>query len=169
MNNRVEILLKEIRETIDGRRARGEYPVGYESSIETEHLELFGIDTNKDQWLNEQLRTLKLLQTEINAWSAIEQDGSRNKIIRLIREVAMSRHQLRRMNLEIARINHLMTEILISLVEEATLSHARRTMVLSAELQAVSERTQMIDGIVVIVRGLEKQVSELQAQIQNQK
>jgi hypothetical protein len=36
-------------------------------------------------------------------------------------------------------------------------------------LHAVAERAQLIDGMVVVVRGLEKQVSELQAQIQNQK
>lgn len=169
MNNRVEILLQEIRDTIDGRRARGEYPVGYEALIETEHLDLFGIDKKKDEWLEEQLRRLKQLQTEIDAWSSVEQDGSRNRIIRLVREVAMSRHQLRRMNLEVARINQLMTAILVSLVEEATLSHARRTKILSAELQEVAEQAKLIDGIVVIVRGLEKQVSQLQAQIQNQK
>jgi hypothetical protein len=169
MNNRVEVLLKEIRETIDGRRARGEYPAGYEASIETDHLAQFGIDPHRYDWLEGQLLMVKKLQAVVNEWSAIEEDTSRNKIIRLIREVAMSRHQLRRMNREIAQINQIITDILVALVEETTHSHERRTAVLSSELQAVVERAQLVDGLVVVVRGLEKQTSELQAQIQNLK
>jgi hypothetical protein len=99
----------------------------------------------------------------------IEQDASRNKIVRFIREVAMTRHQLRRMNNELVQINQVVIEILVSLVEEVDKSHSRGSAILSSELQAVSERAQLIDGLVVVVRGLEKQVSELQAQIQQQK
>jgi hypothetical protein len=169
MNNRVEMLLKEIRQTIDERRIQGDYPKGYEASIENEHLGQFGIDPSRDAWLESQLQLVAKLQAAVNTWSPIEEDTSRNKIIRLVREVAMSRHQLRRMNREVAQINQQITEILVSLVTETAQIHERRTAILSSELHAVAERAQLIDGMVVVVRGLEKQVSELQAQIQNQK
>jgi hypothetical protein len=169
MNNRVEMLLREIRHTIDKRRARGDFPTGYEASVENENLEGLGLDVSKDKWLESQLELVKQLQHTVGAWAAIEEDSSRNRAIRFIREVAMSRHQLRRMNIEIAQINQLITEILVVLVEETSRSHERRSAILSSELQAVAERAQLIDGVVVIVRGLEKQVSELQAQIQQQK
>ena len=169
MNNRVEMLLKEIRQTIDERRIQGDYPKGYEASIENEHLGQFGIDPSRDAWLESQLQLVAKLQAAVNTWSPIEEDTSRNKIIRLVREVAMSRHQLRRMNREVAQINQQITEILVSLVTETAQIHERRTAILSSELHAVAERVQLIDGMVVVVRGLEKQVSELQTQIQNQK
>lgn len=169
MNNRVEMLLREIWQTIDERRARGDFPVGYEASVEQENLEGLGLDVSQGKWLEIQLELVKQLQHTVGAWTPIEEDSSRNRIIRFIREVAMSRHQLRRMNVAIAQINQQITEILVVLVEETARRHERRSAILSSELQAVAERAQLIDGVVVVMRGLEKQVSELQAQIQQKK
>ena len=169
MNNRVEMLLREIRHTIDERRARGDFPMGYEASVENEHLELLGLGSEKDSSFESLIVLIHNLQASVMAMAPIHEDATRNRSIRFIREVAMSRHQLRRMNLEIAQINQLITEILVVLVEETARSHERRSAILSSELQAVAERAQLIDGVVVIVRGLEKQVSELQTQIQQQK
>ena len=169
MNNRVEMLLREIRHTIDERRARGDFPTGYEASVENEHLELLGLGSEKDSSFESLIVLIHNLQASVMAMAPIHEDATRNRAIRFIREVAMSRHQLRRMNLEIAQINQLITEILVVLVEETARSHERRSAILSSELQAVAERAQLIDGVVVIVSGLEKQVSELQTQIQQQK
>jgi hypothetical protein len=169
MNNRVEMLLREIRHTIDERRALGDFPKGYEASVENEHLELLGLGSEKDSSFENLIVLIHNLQALVMAMAPIHEDATRNRAIRFIREVAMSRHQLRRMNIEIAQINQLITEILVVLVEETARSHERRSAILSSELQAVAERAQLIDGVVVIVRGLEKQVSELQTQIQQQK
>lgn len=169
MNNRVEMLLKEIRHNIDERRTRGVFPGGYEASVENEHLDVLGLRSEIDGSFEAQIALVHSLQGLVSSMAPIEHDASRNKAVRFIREVAMSRHQLRRMNNELVQINHIITEILVSLVEEVAKSHSRGSAILSSELQAVSERTQLIDGLVVVVRGLEKQVSELQAQIQNQK
>jgi hypothetical protein len=169
MNNRVEMLLREIRQTIDERRARGDFPAGYEDSVQNEHLKILGLGSEKDSSFENLISLIHKLQALVISMAPIQEDVTRNRIIRFIREVAMSRHQLRRMNLEIAQINQLITEILVVLIEETARSHERQPAALSSELQAVAERTQLIDGVVVIVRGLEKQVSELQAQIQQQK
>ena len=169
MNNRVEMLLREIRHTIDERRALGDFPKGYEASVENEHLELLGLGSEKDSSFENLIVLIHNLQALVMAMAPIHEDATRNRAIRFIREVAMSRHQLRRMNIEIAQINQLITEILVVLVEETARSHERRSAILSSELQAVAERAQLIDGVVATVRGLEKQVSELQAQIQQQK
>lgn len=163
------MLLREIRQTIDERRARGDFPAGYEDSVQNEHLKILGLGSEKDSSFENLISLIHKLQALVISMAPIQEDVTRNRIIRFIREVAMSRHQLRRMNLEIAQINQLITEILVVLIEETARSHERQPAALSSELQAVAERTQLIDGVVVIVRGLEKQVSELQAQIQQQK
>jgi hypothetical protein len=169
MNNRVEMLLREIRHTIDERRARGEYPAGYEASVENEHLQLLKLGSENDTSFENLVVLVHKLQDSVKSIAPIEEDATRNRAIRFIREVAMSRHQLRRMNNEIIQINQIIIEILLALVEETSRIQKRRSLTLSADLQALAERAQLIDGVVVIVRGLEKQVSELQAQIQQKK
>ena len=161
MSNRVELLLREIRATIEQRRRNGEYPVGYEDKMEQEHLNSLGIDTAITERWEDHVYKLRALQTAVVSLSEIEVDISRNRIVRLVREIAMSRHQLRRMNKELRAINLLLVEVMADLLEDLIEVKKSQQNIFAHQSEAITSRMLTIDELAVQVRALQRHVDEL--------
>lgn len=161
MNNRVEELLRRVRDDIRRSREAGVLSTDYEKSVETDHHRVMGLDTGHDERVEENLLLLRELNAAMEAFSEIETDQSRSRLLRLIREVAMSRHQLRRMNSELRRINSMLVEMMSRVLEEAARLDKDRAVRMSADAAMIQERVAVIDQLVVLVRDLQGQVDDL--------
>lgn len=161
MSNRVELLLSEIRANIEQRRKNGEYPVGYEEGFEKDHLNLLDIDTSATQRWEDHLQKLRALQTAVVTLSEIETDRSKNRIIRIVREIAMSRHQLRRMQKELQAINLLLVEVITDLLEDLIDVKNSQQNVFAHQSEAISSRMASIDELAVQMRALQRHVDDL--------
>ena len=118
------------------------------------------LDPVTDVRLEENLRCLSDLTRAMEAFSEIEEDHSRWRIARFMREVAMSRHQLRRMNSELRRINSLLIQMLSRLMDESVRLEAERRSTRSTDQLMLQERIAAVDQLVVVVRDLQQQLDD---------
>jgi hypothetical protein len=95
-NNRIDEILKQIQDGIDSRRAAGAFPAGYELGVEEEHRLQLG-KKSLDEIHQIQLLLSHLEQLKIAMAQLIEtpEDTSRFRLIRIIRDTARTRHDLR--------------------------------------------------------------------------
>jgi hypothetical protein len=161
--NRIDEILNQVGLQIIERRLAGNFPPGYENLVERDHdLQLGKI---RESQIEASTRLMALLQELHEAMGEIIEtppDESRFRLVRIIRDAARVRHDLRetkRRLMEVHnRIEELLKEISVSILSR-TLESDRLATQLSYQ---VIERTMLLDQVVVLCRDLEKRLSAIE-------
>lgn len=158
--NRIDEILNQVGLQIIERRLVGNFPPGYEDLVERDHdLQLGKIretELETPERLSAQLLALRDAMDEI---VELEPDTSRFRLVRIFRDTARVRHDLRATKQQIKevheRIEELLKEISIA-IEVKTLRRDRLATQLSYQ---VIERTMLLDQVVTLCRDLEKRLA----------
>jgi hypothetical protein len=161
--NRIDEILNQVGLQIIERRLAGNFPPGYEDLVERDHdLQLGKI---RESQIDASTRLTGLLRELREAMAEIIEtppDESRFRLVRIIRDTARVRHDLRetkRRSMEVHnRIEELLKEISISILSK-TLERDRLATQLSYQ---VIERTMLLDQVVVLCRDLEKRLAAIE-------
>ena len=161
--NRIDEVLNQVGLQIIERRLAGNFPPGYEDLVERDHdLQLGKI---RESQIDASTRLTGLLQELREAMAEIIEtppDESRFRLVRIIRDTARVRHDLRetkRRSMEVHnRIEELLKEISVSILSK-TLESDRLATQLSYQ---VIERTMLLDQVVVLCRDLEKRLAAIE-------
>ena len=161
--NRIDEVLNQVGLQIIERRLAGNFPPGYEDLVERDHdLQLGKI---RESQIDASTRLTGLLQELREAMAEIIEtppDESRFRLVRIIRDTALVRHDLRetkRRSMEVHnRIEELLKEISVSILSK-TLESDQLATQLSYQ---VIERTMLLDQVVVLCRDLEKRLAAIE-------
>jgi hypothetical protein len=161
--NRIDEILNQVGLQIIERRLVGNFPPGYEDLVERDHdLQLGKIretELETPERLSAQLLALRDAMDEI---VELEPDTSRFRLVRILRDTARVRHDLRATKQQIKevheRIEELLKEISIA-IEVKTLGRDRLATQLSYQ---VIERTMLLDQVVTLCRDLEKRLAAIE-------
>lgn len=162
-NNRIDEILREVRTEIQEKRSQGKYGEGYEASFELAHnKELGKLDPDVQKDISLLREALERLNSQIETLSVIERDSARFAPWRFVRELAMSRHQLIRLNQEVRAITKTIEEIASNIVDSAVTRTQANERASQELLDIVYERTLVMDKLLVICRELEARVELLE-------
>ena len=161
--NQVDEILDELRLQILERRLSGKYAIGYEDSVEGEHMRQLGKVRQEPIAAIESLgNQLYSLQAEIEQIVETPADTSRFRIIRIIRDGARVRHDLRSTKKQLNEIHaqfDLILKGMLALVMDRTLQSDH----LAREVYAqVVDRTINLDQLIVLTRDLEKRLTAIE-------
>jgi hypothetical protein len=161
--NQVDEILDELRLQILERRLSGKYAIGYEDSVEGEHMRQLGKVRQEPIAAIESLgNQLYSLQAEIEQIVETPADTSRFRIIRIIRDGARVRHDLRSTKKQLNEIHaqfDLILKGMLALVMDRTLQSDH----LAREVYAqVVDRTINLDQLIVVTRDLEKRLTAIE-------
>ncbi len=161
--NRIEEILRDVRAEIEDKRAKGLFAVGYEADIEDGHNRELGKQMAVVRGQSEELQALIIeLQANIGKLSEIERDRVKFPPLRFLRELAMSRHQLIRLNKEVREISRTIQAIAekISQIVESDLeaNEKKNELIMSS----IYERSLVMDKMIVVTRELEARLNALE-------
>lgn len=161
--NQVDEILDELRLQILERRLSGKYAIGYEDSVEGEHMRQLGKVRQEPIAAIESLgNQLYSMQAEIEQIVETPADTSRFRIIRIIRDGARVRHDLRSTKKQLNEIHaqfDLVLKGMLALVMDRTLQSDH----LAREVYAqVVDRTINLDQLIVVTRDLEKRLTAIE-------
>ena len=163
MTNRVDKVLAEVRDDIMRRREAGEFAAGYVEEFESHHdSELGKRRSVDDSGVPGLPLLLEDLRVRIDSMSSIERDHVLFAPVRFVRELAMSRHQLIRLNKEMRAVAEAIGDIADRIV---TTEMTRTTANLKAAdhlLEVVYERTAVLEKLMVLCREMEQQIHSLE-------
>lgn len=162
-SNRIDEILREVRTEIEQKRSNGKYGEGYEASFEIAHNQELGkLDPVVEADISPLREALAQLNSQIAALSTIERDSAKFAPWRFVRELAMSRHQLIRLNQEVRAITSTIESIASDIVESAVMRTQANERAAQELLDVVYERTLVMDKLLVICRELEARVQTLE-------
>ena len=161
--NRVDEILNQVGLQIIERRISGNFPPGYEDSVEREHdLQLGKIRESQIEVAERVTAQLYSLHEKMKEIVETQPDTSRFSLVRIIRDMARVRHDFRSTKTKVMEINNqiedLLKEISISIVSK-TMESDRLATELSYQ---VIERTMVLDQMVVLCRDLEKRLAVIE-------
>ncbi len=162
-NNRVDEILNQVGLQIISRRLSGNFPPGYESSVEREHdLQLGKVREAQIDVAERLTYLIGSLREAMNNLDETPRDSSRFRLVRVIRETFGIRHDLRSTKKNVIAINHQIDEMLTEIATTiAALPIARDQLIAQLSYQVI-ERTMLIDQLVVLCRDMEVRVSTLE-------
>lgn len=161
--NRIDEILQEVRLEIEKKRSLGKFGVGYEAGIEDPHnLELGKLAPEIDGQIEPLRESIQCLHEQIASLSRIERDTAKFAPWRFLRELAMSRHQLIRLNRELRSITETIETIASTIVETAVTRTQANERAAQDLLDLVFERTLVMDKLLVMCRELEIRVETLE-------
>ena len=164
-SNRIDEILREVRTEIDQKRSLGKFGDGYEASFEVAHNQELGkLDPVVEADISPLREALARLNSQIGKLSSIERDSAKFAPWRFLRELAMSRHQLIRLNQEVRAITESIEDIATNIVESAVTRTQANERASQELLNIVYERTLVMDKLLVICRELESRVELLERQ-----
>jgi AcrR family transcriptional regulator len=158
--NRIDEILNQVGLQIIERRLAGNFPPGYEDLVERDHdLQLGKIRESELETPERLTAQLSALRDAMDEIVELEPDTSRFRLVRIFRDTARVRHDLRATKQQIKevheRIEELLKEISIA-IEVKTLRRDRLATQLSYQ---VIERTMLLDQVVTLCRDLEKRLA----------
>ena len=161
--NQVDEILDELRLQILERRLSGKYAIGYEDSVEGEHMRQLGKVRQEPIAAIESLgNQLYSLQAEIEQIVETPADTSRFRIIRIIRDGARVRHDLRSTKKQLNEI-HAQFELLLKGMLALVMDRTLQSDHLAREVYAqVVDRTINLDQLIVVTRDLEKRLTAIE-------
>lgn len=163
MTNRVDEILEEVKSDIVRRRAAGEFAPGYEEAFESHHDAQLGKRHPVDDPVVPELQQLlDELRTRIGSISAIERDHVRFTPLRFVRELAMTRHQLIRLNSEVSAIARSIEALAAQIIATETTRTTANLKAADHLLEVVYERTAVMEKLIVLCREMEKRIDTLE-------
>lgn len=161
--NRIEEVLREVQAEIEDKRAKGLFAVGYEADIEDGHNRELGKQMAAVRGQSEELQALIVeLQANIGKLSEIERDHVKFPPLRFLRELAMSRHQLIRLNQEvrgISRTIQAIAEKISSLIHSDLEANEKKNELI---VSSMYERSLVMDKMIVVTSELEARLNALE-------
>ena len=160
---RIEEILSEVRGDVARRRAAGAYGPGYEAGIESGHdAELGKVTPTERTDLEALLAAMTSLRADIERLNEIERDSSNFAPLRYVRELAMTRHQMIRLNRDMKRIaeaiEHL-AHLIVETEEARTIAHEKIAQDL---FDRVIERTAILERVTAAYDGIEERIERLE-------
>lgn len=163
MTNRVDKVLAEVKDDIMRRREAGEFAVGYVEAFESLHnVELGKLRPVGDSGVAELQSLLDRLRQRIDSLSSIERDHVRFAPVRFVRELAMSRHQLIRLNSEVKAIARAIEDIATQIIATETTRTTANLKAADHLMEVVYERTMVMEKLLVLCREMEQRINSLE-------
>ena len=161
--NQVDVILDELRLQILERRISGKYAIGYEESVEEDHMRQLGKVRQEPISAIETLgNQLYSLQASINQIVETPEDVSRFRLIRIVRDTARVRHDLRTTKNQLNEI-HAQIEDLLKGMSALVMNRALQSDHVAKEMYSlVVDRTISLDQLMVVTRDLEKRLSNIE-------
>jgi hypothetical protein len=161
--NQVDVILDELRLQILERRLSGKYAIGYEDSVEDEHMRQLGKVRAEPISAIESLgNQLYSLQASIEQIVETPEDTSRFRIVRIFRDGARVRHDLRSTKKQLNEI-HAQFELLLKgmlvLVMDRTLQSDHLVREVCSQ---IVDRTINLDQLIILTRDLEKRLTSIE-------
>jgi hypothetical protein len=161
--NRIDEILNQIRADIESRRNSGSFPSGYELSVEEEHRLQLGkrpIDEiHQTQLLLNHLEQLKIAMGKL---TEMPDDSSRFRLVRILRDTARVRHDLRTTKRHLIEINMCLQQVLSDVLSKTIREVAPIEAVANSMLTQVVERTLINEQLTNLMTDLEKRVQKLE-------
>lgn len=162
-NTRILEILDDVRLEVERRRATGRYDSGYENYVEVEHNRQLGpLPAAESENVEELAALLQDLESLIAGMAEIERDRTRFAPIRFVRELAMTRHQLIRLNREVRGVTARICEIAGHIVRTETERTSANERAAQDLLDLVFERTAVMERLVMVVSEMEDRVRDLE-------
>lgn len=156
-------ILAEVRDGISERRRVGDLTAEYEVSVESEHAATLGRVVQPDSEALEVLTAaLDEVRTRISTVSPIESDGSWFRPWRFVRELAMSRHQLRRMNREMTELASAMAQVIELVVGLHGSRPTPGEQAVAEVARSLYERSLVVERLLAVCTDLEQRLSVLE-------
>ena len=161
--NKVDVILDELRLQILERRLSGQYAIGYEDSVEDEHMRQLGKVRAEPISAIESLgNQLYSLQASIEQIVETPEDTSRFRIVRIFRDGARVRHDLRSTKKQLNEIHaqfELLLKGMLALVMDRTLQSDHLVREVCSQ---IVDRTINLDQLIVLTRDLEKRLTAIE-------
>jgi hypothetical protein len=161
--NKVDVILDELRLQILERRLSGQYAIGYEDSVEDEHMRQLGKVRAEPISAIESLgNQLYSLQASIEQIVETPEDTSRFRIVRIFRDGARVRHDLRSTKKQLNEIHaqfELLLKGMLALVMDRTLQSDHLVREVCSQ---IVDRTINLDQLIVVTRDLEKRLTAIE-------
>jgi hypothetical protein len=158
--NRIDEILNQVGLQIIERRLVGNFPPGYEDLVERDHdLQLGKIresELETPERLTAQLLALRDAMDEI---VELEPDASRFRLVRIFRDTARVRHDLRATKQQIKEVHERIEELLKEISIAIEVKALRRDRLATQLSYQVIERTMLLDQVVTLCRDLEKRLA----------
>ena len=158
--NRIDEILNQVGLQIIERRLVGNFPPGYEDLVERDHdLQLGKIresELETPERLTAQLLALRDAMDEI---VELEPDTSRFRLVRIFRDTARVRHDLRATKQQIKEVHERIEELLKEISIVINVKTLRRDRLATQLSYQVIERTMLLDQVVTLCRDLEKRLA----------
>jgi septal ring factor EnvC (AmiA/AmiB activator) len=158
--NRIDEILNQVGLQIIERRLVGNFPPGYEDLVEQDHdLQLGKIresELETPERLSAQLLALRDAMDEI---VELEPDTSRFRLVRIFRDTARVRHDLRATKQQIKEVHERIEELLKEISIAINVKTLRRDRLATQLSYQVIERTMLLDQVVTLCRDLEKRLA----------
>lgn len=160
---RVDEVLEQVRADIERRRASGQFAPGYEAGFEDVHnAELGKVPSAESDVVHAIAGQLEALRRCVSDLSSIERDSSRFGPLRYLRELAMSRHQLIRLNHEMRRVAEALLAVAETIVETETKRSDANLRASTELLDRIYERTILMERLWIVSREMEARISRLE-------
>lgn len=160
---RIEQILSEVKNDIAARRAAGSYGTGYEETVEAGHdAELGKVERPRRDELNHLVALLTELRADIDRLSEIERDHSRFAPMRYLRELAMTRHQMIRLNRDMKDIALVIERVTREIVESEVARSNVHDKIAQDLFEKVIERTVVLDRITAAYDEIDRRIDRLE-------
>lgn len=160
---RIEQILSGVADDIAKRRAVGSYGDGYERGIEAGHdAELGKMERTQRDDLDQLVALLVALRANIDRLSEIERDQSRFAPLRYVRELAMTRHQMIRLNRNMKDIAQTIEHLAREIVESEVTRTKVQDKIAQDLFDKVIERTAVLERMVAAYDEIDKRIDRLE-------
>jgi uncharacterized protein YecE (DUF72 family) len=162
-SNRIDEILTQIRQQIEIRRSTGQFPEGYEADVEREHNLQLGKVRFDELLKNESLlHRIDAVRTEMDNLVELPLEQSRFRFVRVIRETAHVRHDVRQSKRQIKEIHAKLDELLGDLVAGIILQSNENDQLAMVLYGQLLDRTLVVDQLIVLCGELEKRLDFLE-------
>lgn len=162
-NERIHEILDEVRLEVVRRREAARYGDGYEQAVEDEHNRQLGpLSEPEIVRVDELSSLLRELHGIVSSMAEIERDQTRFAPLRYVRELAMTRHQLIRLNREMRGVALKIAEVAGHIVRNETERTSANERAVQDLLDLVYERAAVAERLISIVSELELRVRDLE-------
>ena len=158
--NRIDEILNQVGLQIIERRLVGNFPPGYEDLVERDHdLQLGKIRESELETPERLTAQLSALRDAMDEIVELEPDTSRFRLVRIFRDTARVRHDLRATKQQIKEVHERIEELLKEISIAIEVKALRRDRLATQLSYQVIERTMLLDQVVTLCRDLEKRLA----------
>lgn len=162
-SQQIEEILSQVRAQIAIRRETGQFPPGYEVDVEEAHnLQLGKVRSAELLDTEKLLERLEQVRAEMSKIVETPPDQSRFRIVRIVRDSAAVRHDLRQTKKQMMSLNESLDALISKLVAGVLTAENEKDFVAMVLFHQVLDRTLLLDQFVVLCNDMEKRIQRLE-------